>query len=152
MSSPCRKPLHHGRVVARRQRRAPISTLFSAQNLLRCRDLTEAEVARFWGDDLRHVEREDGQLLSFFAGARTHVALRAKELRVLRPHGHLLRTGDHLVPDEASLTTTVWMAGVFNALLTQGHVSINRLLSTTRSYLGLQRAHGQRIFVEQDDG
>ena len=130
----------------------PISTLFSAQNLLRCRDLTEAEVARFWGDDLRHVEREDGQLLSFFAGARTHVALRAKELRVLRPHGHLLRTGDHLIPDEASLTTTVWMAGVFNALLTQGHVSINRLLSTTRSYLGLQRAHGQRIFVEQDDG
>ena len=57
----------------------PISTLFSAHNLLRCRDLTEAEVARFWGDDLRHVEREDGQLLSFFAGARTHVALRAKE-------------------------------------------------------------------------
>ena len=57
-----------------------------------------------------------------------------------------------LTPDEASLTTTVWMAGVFNALLTQGHVSINRLLSTTRSYLSLQRAHGQRIFVEQDDG
>lgn len=130
----------------------PVSTLFSAQNLLRCRDLTEAEVARFWGNDLRHAEREDGQLLSFFADARTHVALRAKELRVLRPHGHLLRTGDHLIPDEASLTTTVWMAGVFNSLLTQGHVSINRLLSTTRSYLGLQREHGQRIFVEQDDG
>lgn len=130
----------------------PISTLFSPHNLLRCRDLTEAEVARFWGDDLRHVEREDGQLLSFFAGARTHVALRAKEVRVLRPHGHLLWTGDHLTPDEASLTTTVWMAGVFNALLTQGHVSINRLLSTTRSYLSLQRAHGQRIFVEQHDG
>ena len=71
---------------------------------------------------------------------------------MLRPHGHLLRTGDHLTPDEASLTTTVWMAGVFNALLTQGHVSINRLLSTTRSYLSLQRAHGQRIFVELDDG
>ena len=130
----------------------PISTLFSAHNLLRCRDLTEAEVALYWGNDLRHVEREDGQLLAFFAGARTHVALRAKEVRVLRPHGHLLRTGDHLTPDEASLTTTVWMAGVFNALLTQGHVSINRLLSTTRSYLSLQRAHGQRIFVEQDVG
>lgn len=130
----------------------PAATLFSAHNLLRCRDLTDAEIARFWGNDLRHVEREDGRLLSFFAGARTHVVLRAKEVRVLRPHGHLLRTGEHLTPDEASLTTTVWMAGVFNALLTQGHVSINRLLSTTRSYLSLQRAHGQRIFVEQDDG
>jgi len=140
----------------RTRRRAPTAartttTLFSAPRLLRCRDLTDAEITRFWGDDRRHVEREDGQLLSFFTGARTHVALRAKELRVLRPHGHLLRTGDHLTPDEASLTTTVWMAGVFNALVTQGHVSINRLLSTTRSYLGLQRAHGQRLFVELDD-
>jgi len=34
------------------------------------------------------------------------------------------------------------MAGVFNALVTQGHVSINRLLSTTRSYL--QSATGAR--------
>src|SRR5678815_5269544 len=82
----------------------------------------------------------------------THVVLRAKEVRVLRPHGHLLRTGEHLTPDEASLTTTVWMGGVFNALLTQGHVSINRFLSTTRSYLSLQRAHGQRLFVELADG
>jgi 1,2-beta-oligoglucan phosphorylase len=34
----------------------------------------------------------------------------------------------------------------------QGHVSINRFLSTTRSYLSLLRAHGQRIFVERPDG
>src|SRR4029453_17192416 len=80
------------------------------------------------------------------------VGLRAKELRVLRPHGRILRTGERLEPDEAALTTTAFMAGVFNALLTQGHVSINRLLSTTRSYLGLQRAHGQRLFVELADG
>ena len=67
---------------------------------------------------------------------------------MLRPHGQILRTGDGLVPDEASLTSTAWMAGVFHSLLTQGHVSINRLLSTVRSYLGLFRSHGLRIFVE----
>mgnify|MGYP003694632239 CR=1 FL=1 len=55
---------------------------------------------------------------------------------MLRPHGHIMRSGDHLVPDEASLTSTAWMAGVFHSMVTQGHVSINRLLSTTRSYLG----------------
>ena len=44
------------------------------------------------------------------------------------------------------------MAGVFNSLVTQGHVSINRFLSTTRSYLSLFRAGGQRIFVELADG
>src|SRR5919197_3832613 len=46
----------------------------------------------------------------------------------------------------------MWMAGVFNSMLTQGHVSINRFLSTTRSYLSLLRACGQRIFVELPDG
>ena len=71
---------------------------------------------------------------------------------MLRPHGHILRTGDHLVPDEASLTSTVWMAGVFHSMVTQGHVSINRFLSTTRSYLGLLRCGGQRVFVELDGG
>jgi cellobiose phosphorylase len=126
----------------------PTATLFSAAPILRCRDLADAEIARTWGGALRHVERADGRMLSFFTGAATHVAMRAKEVHVLRPHGHLLRTGDGLEPDESSLTTTVWMAGVFNSLLTQGHVGINRLLSTTRSYLSLYRAHGQRIFVE----
>jgi len=127
-------------------------TLFSARPPIRCRDLTDAEISSLWGTDLRHVERDGDRVLSFFTGAHTHVVLRAKELRVLRPHGALLRTGDGLTPDEESLTTTVWMSGVFNSLLTQGHVSINRLLSTTRSYLGLQRAHGQRLFVELPDG
>lgn len=127
-------------------------TLFSARPLLKSLDLTDADVADLFGKDLRNVEREGGCTLSFFAGAHRHVVLKAKELKVLRPHGHIIRSGDHLVPDEASLTSTTWMAGVVNSLVTQGHVNINRLLSTTRSYLGLQRSAGQRIFVELPDG
>src|SRR5262249_20621937 len=42
--------------------------------------------------------------------------------------------------------------GVFHAMVTQGHVSIGRFLSTTHSYLGLFRSHGQRLFVEVDGG
>jgi cellobiose phosphorylase len=128
------------------------ATLFSARPILASLDLNDTEIADAFGKDWRDVERNDGGVLSFFVGANRHVVLKAKELEVLRPHGHLLRSGAHLVPDEASLTSTTWMAGVFNSLVTQGHVSINRLLSTTRSYLGLLRAGGQRIFVELDDG
>jgi hypothetical protein len=40
------------------------------------------------------------------------------------------------------------MGGVFHSMVTQGHVSINRFLSTVHSYLGLFRSHGQRVFVE----
>ena len=130
----------------------PAATLFSACPMLTSLDLSEAEIAALFGSDQRHVERADDGLLSFFTGVNRHVVLKAKELSVLRPHGHIVRTGQALTPDEASLTSTMWMSGVFNAMLTQGHVSINRFLSTTRSYLSLLRAHGQRIFVELPDG
>jgi hypothetical protein len=73
-------------------------------------------------------------------------------MAVLRPHGHLLRTGTQRVPDESALTSTAWMGGVFHSMLTQGHVSINRCLSTLRSYLGLYRAQGLRVLVEVDGG
>ncbi len=76
--------------------------------------------------------------------------LKAKELKVLRPHGHLLRSGGSLTPDESALTSTAWMDGVFHSMVTQGHVSINRFLSTCHTYLGLFRSHGQRVFVELD--
>jgi 1,2-beta-oligoglucan phosphorylase len=128
------------------------ATVFSARPMLTSLDLSEAELAALFGIDWRQVERENGCLLSFFTGVDRHVVLKAKELRVLRPHGHIIRTGQELTPDEASLTSTTWMAGVFNSMLTQGHVSINRFLSTTRSYLSLFRAQGQRIFVERQDG
>jgi cellobiose phosphorylase len=128
------------------------ATLFSARPILKSLDLTDAEITDHFGQDLRHVEREDGRTLSFFAGDNRHVVLKAKELKTLRPHGHIIRTGDHLVPDEASLTSTTWMAGVFHSLVTQGHVNINRFLSTTRSYLSLLRSGGQRLFVELADG
>jgi cellobiose phosphorylase len=126
----------------------PAPTLFSSAPLLNAQNLTEAEIADLFGSELREVEREDGKMLSFFTGANRHVVLKAKELKVLRPHAHILRTGDRLIPDEASLTSTAWMGGVFHSMVTQGHVSINRFLSTTHSYLSLLRGHGQRLFVE----
>jgi cellobiose phosphorylase len=131
---------------------APAPSLFSAAPRLACRDLAETEVADRFGAELRHAEREAGQLQSFFTGANRHVVLAAKDRSVLRPHGQILRTGAALVPDEASLTSTAWMSGVFHSMVTQGHVSINRFLSTTHSYLGLFRSHGQRIFVESASG
>ncbi len=133
--------------------RAASASVFSTAPLLETLDLSEAQIDEVCGAVLRHVERDaDGRLLSFFTGERRHVVLKAKELQVLRPHGHILRSGSDLTADEAGLTSTVWMAGVFHSMVTQGHVSINRFLSTTHSYLGLFRSHGQRLFVQLGDG
>lgn len=129
------------------------ASLFASAAPLAALNLSDADLAEQFAQGWRAVERDgEGWLLSFFADERTHVVLKAKELRVLRPHGHMLRTGASLIPDESALTSTTWMGGVFHSMLTQGHVSINRFLSTTHSYLGLFRSHGQRVFVELAEG
>jgi 1,2-beta-oligoglucan phosphorylase len=118
--------------------------------MLAALELDTSDLDGLFAATRRHEEREGETLLSFFHGEHSHVVLRAKELRLQRPHGHILRTGAQLVPDENALTSTAWMAGVFHSMVTQGHVSINRFLSTAHSWLGLFRSHGQRIFVQVD--
>ncbi len=128
----------------------PAPSLFASAPPLACRALLENEILNLYGADLRHAERESGKLWSFFTPDGGHVALMDKELNVLRPHGHLLRSGSAWTPDEAALTSTTWMGGVFHSMVTQGHVSINRFLSTCHGYLGRFLSHGQRVFVEID--
>ena len=127
---------------------APTASLFASAPQLASLDLSAAACRELFAGPPRHEEWQDGQLLSFFTGDSGHVVLRAKEQRVQRPHGHILRSGDHLVPDEGGLTSTCWMGGVFHSMLTQGHVSFNRLLSTQRSLLGLFLTAGLRLFVQ----
>lgn len=124
------------------------ASLFASAPLLASQDLDVEACNQHFGCERRAEEWRDGRLLSFFSGGDTHVVLRAKELLVQRPHGHILRSGEHLVPDETAMTSTCWMGGVFHSMLTQGHVSINRLLSTQRSLLGLFRSAGLRLFVQ----
>ena len=100
-------------------------------------------VATPWTD----VERDGDVLLSAGTGHDSHLVTAAKQAAVLRPHGHLLRTGAAWTPDERSVTTTAWMDGGFHTQVTQGHVALGSVLSLRRSYLGLFRAHGLRLFV-----
>jgi cellobiose phosphorylase len=137
---------------ARTREGAPSASLFSEGPCLESVALDETDLDSAFGTERRSAERDarSGALHSFFTGASTHVVLAAKERASLRAHAQILRTGTALVPEEPSLTTTVWMNGVFHSMLTEGHVSINRLLSGTHGYLGQFRSHGQRVFVEID--
>jgi cellobiose phosphorylase len=136
-------------IAAKAAGEADNETLFSSAPTLQTLDLDTDTLHRLFGSHWRHEELDErGGRLSFFYAIDHHVVLRAKELRVLRPHGHVLRTGQHTTPDETALTSTAWMNGVFHSMVTQGHVSINRFLSTVHSYLGLFRSHGQRVFVQ----
>jgi len=137
-------------------------SLFSSAPFFQSLTLTEEEVTKFFGSDRKLEERDtDGTLLSFFDPSHQHIVLGDKEIRTLRPHGAIMHSylpllsptaatprACSFVVDETSLTTTVWMQGVFNSLTTQGHVAINRFLSTQRGYAVPFFSNGQRIFVD----
>jgi cellobiose phosphorylase len=91
----------------------------------------------------------DGSLWAFRTASGEHVTARDKEFSVLRPHGQILRTGDGLTPEVGTLTSTIWMRGVFASQVTTGHVSLGGLISGDRTYLGLQDAHGMRVFIRR---
>ncbi|TNC20539.1 cellobiose phosphorylase [Georgenia sp. 311] len=117
---------------------------------LRAVPADDAALEARWPAPWRAVERgEDGALLSFFT-PDAHVVTQAKELAVLRPHGTILRTGATAAPDPAGLTATAWMTGSPLSYLTRGHVTNGRVLTTVRGYLGLHRAHGLRVLVEDE--
>ena len=102
-----------------------------------------------------HVERVDGQLLSFFTPGRTHsrhIVLRDKERIVARRHGALIRSGEEMLPDEAILCATAWMHGVFGAQLTIGNTSFHKLFSVSRDPYNITRASGLRMLVETKEG
>ena len=115
---------------------------------------TPAHLEAWFKPPWRHVEMDEqgGQVLSFFCGEQTHVITGDQARRLLRPPGHILRSGRHATPDESAVASTVWMAGVFHSSLTQGHASANRCLSTQRGYLGQFRALGLRLFVDAGAG
>ena len=131
----------------------PAKSLFARASKLEAQNFRKAELETLFPPPWRQVERDAaGRVLSFFSDRAQHVVLKAKELSVLRPHGHILRTGESLFPEEQALTSTVWMAGIFHSQLAQGHVARNLLLSTARGYLGQLSARGLRVFVELAGG
>ena len=114
---------------------------------------TTAITARY--PERKHEERLDGRLASFFVpdGVHNrHVVLRDKELTVVRRHGTILRTGQGMLLDEATLCATCWMHGVFASLLTIGNTSFHRLFSAARDPYNLVRSGGLRILIDAGAG
>ena len=125
------------------------TSLFTSAPLFAAASRPLTDFTAEYGAPLIEEKRGAETVASFHAGD-VHVVSRRKEQEVQRPHAQILRTGMALVPDEGALTSTAFMGGIFNSLLTQGHVGINRLLSSNRGHLSQFRALGQRIFVAHD--
>jgi cellobiose phosphorylase len=128
----------------------PTRSLFSESSLFPSEDLTEDELDSLFGVNRRHSEFFEGELLSFFYSENQHVVLRGKELRVERPHGHIMKTGTSLTPNDINMSFSAYMFGVFQSHVAQGNVNFNRFLTLNTNSLNIPRHTGQRIFVRQN--
>lgn len=97
----------------------------------------------------------DSELLSFFVPdgmLNRHVVLAAKERATLRRHGHILRSGQNILPDDSIFCATVWMHGVFGAQLVLGNASLHKLTSVSRDGYNIMRGNALRILVDTGEG
>lgn len=128
------------------------SSVFNTSPVFAAQDLTDQELERYFGSERRHEERQGQTLLSFFYGPEYHVVLKAKERFAERPHGHILRSGQDLLPSEDILSVTSWIYGVFNSHITIGNTNFNKILTVSRNPLNVLKSSGQRIFVKTTQG
>ena len=122
--------------------------------LLTAADPTPDDLTAWCPGPRRHVETLGGTTASFFHGTERHAVTLAKESRVTRRHGHLLRTGGTPVPSadatDAPLCSTVWAHGVFASHICLGNTSFNKLLSVARDPYGIVNDSGLRLAVQID--
>ena len=99
------------------------NNIFNTSPLFPVDDLSDKDLYHFFGNNLRNLEEKDGQLLSFFYEENNHVVLRAKEVLVDRPHGHIMQAKMGYTPDEDMMSTSTYAYGVFNSHITQGNTN-----------------------------
>ncbi|WP_151733885.1 GH36-type glycosyl hydrolase domain-containing protein [Paenibacillus tengchongensis] len=128
---------------------APVTRSRKLGEPLETLPLTEEELTELFPVK-RQEEREEGKLLSFFTDTYEHVVLKEKELRVERPHGHILMSGDNARLNPEVMTTTSYMYGIFNSQVVVGNTNFNKMISNSRNALNVFKTSGQRIYVEKD--
>lgn len=129
------------------------SSLFTSAPLFKIEELDDKDVESLFGKNLRHEEKANEKLLSFFydneaTTSCNHVVLPEKERIVERPHGHIMISNSDTDYSSLRLSTTSYMYGLFNSHITLGNTSFNKGLTITRTPLNLFKSCGQRIFVK----
>ena len=121
----------------------------SPLNVYAAPDFSTAELHHFFPHRL-HEEYDENTLLSFFLPEHQHVVLPAKEVRVERPHGSIIITGNNNYLKRDELASTTYMVGVFGSQVVTGNSSFTRLNSNTRNPLNVQKISGMRIYVKRN--
>ncbi|XDD45470.1 cellobiose phosphorylase [Leptospira sp. WS39.C2] len=125
------------------------TSLFHKSKTLNGEFVSKENLKNLFPTPWRNIEMEkDGNILSFFTDQNTHITFQRKEILCHRPQGQILTTGNDDFPNESSLTATCYYNGLFLSQLTQGHASLNQLISRKSGDLGTSLSKGLRIFCK----
>ncbi|OAB32915.1 GH36-type glycosyl hydrolase domain-containing protein [Paenibacillus glacialis] len=124
-----------------------VSLLPSIGTPLHTEVMSEAEINRLF-PNRQQEEMEGDDLLAFFTEGYDHVVLKEKELRVERPHGHILMSGNNVSLENPVITTTSYMYGIFNSQVVVGNTNFNKMTTNARNALNVPKTSGQRIYIE----
>lgn len=131
------------------------SFFLNGYNVLVGEELSDKEVKAIFGNERRFAEEQDGELLSFFYGDKKgesrYVTLPAKERVLERSTGHMVSSGNCQDFQNAVMSSTHGMYGVFNSHVVIGNTSFNKLLGVDRTSLNLFKYSGQRIWVKEGE-
>ena len=105
-------------------------SLFQTAALYEAGDFSESDIRRHFPGKFRHEEFDGLRRHSFFFGDDSrHVVLKSKEIALARPHGHIMRSGQGLMPDAEVMSCTCYAAGVFASQLAVGNTVFGKFLS-----------------------
>ncbi len=133
-------------------RLSPRRHLFSRPQFLPCEQPGEDVLSKWFSGAWTNVERDGTSILSFFSDRSRHIVTRAKEGRMDKIHGQIIRGGVSLFPAENNHSATTWMTGVFCSHYSMGNPTRNVFISRAcRNQWNLARAGGVRIFLRKGD-
>lgn len=124
------------------------NAFFATTPLLVADVLDQAQLKTLFEGEWRHIEYSASRdMLSFFCGDDTHVALPAKERITERQHGTVLRSGNGTALLENTLSVTCYGFGAFGTQLALGNTAFGRFSSVLRNSLNIERSSGIRLFA-----
>ena len=113
--------------------------------------LDATEITKFFGEQRRFPEHENGELLSFFREGSAYVTLQAKERHLERATGHMISSGNNNDFNNPVMSSTHGIYGVFNSHVVLGNTSFNKLMGVDRTNLNLFKSSGQRVWIREGE-
>ncbi len=129
----------------------PENYMGSEVRLYQASALSDVELITYFGERI-HEEFSNEQLMSFFTKSAGHVVLKAKERLTERTHGHIMRSGMDVAPNEEMMAVTAWMNGIFCSHISIGNTNFNKMMTPSRNGLNVVKASGQRILLRREKG